>query len=309
MNRENTVGKLRATKLILVVLAVALICSTVVAGNVYIQLENTKQQLANLQTENANALTQVRSQYQADIDELQNYILSQPDLASGAMQQGLMATHCESDVVSNNELAAMAGVTPDVIVDKKYALFLPDLTLPQSEMEALKKLLAAREAVLNKTTASYYTTEEELARNVEQQQQALESIDKEVAAVLPQEEYENYRLLKDSGFEQYQQKQFNRALAPESQLDNIQQRSLLLAKLKNKDSFNNQLSLANQLAQDGGAAANDGKQLIMSALDSYSQNYFAEAKSVLTQEQYNALVEYESQQFSQMRRSLRNSME
>ncbi|MBU2985118.1 hypothetical protein KO528_07135 [Saccharophagus degradans] len=309
MNRENTVGKLRATKLILVVLAVALICSTVVAGNVYIQLENTKQQLANLQTENATALTQVRSQYQADIDELQNYILSQPDLASGAMQQGLMATHCESDVVSNNELAAMAGVTPDVIVDKKYALFLPDLTLPQNEMETLKKLLAAREAVLNKTTASYYTTEEELARNVEQQQQALESIDKEVAAVLPQEEYENYRLLKDSGFEQYQQKQFNRALAPESQLDNIQQRSLLLAKLKNKDSFNNQLSLANQLAQDGGAAANDGKQLIMSALDSYSQNYFAEAKSVLTQEQYNALVEYESQQFSQMRRSLRNSME
>lgn len=309
MNRENTVGKLSATKLILVVLAVALICSTVVAGNVYIQLENTKQQLANLQTENANALTQVRSQYQADIDELQNYILSQPDLASGAMQQGLMATHCESDVVSNNELAAMAGVTPDVIVDKKYALFLPDLTLPQNEMETLKKLLAAREAVLNKTTASYYTTEEELARNVEQQQQALESIDKEVAAVLPQEEYENYRLLKDSGFEQYQQKQFNRALAPESQLDNIQQRSLLLAKLKSKDSFNNQLSLANQLAQDGGAAANDGKQLIMSALDSYSQNYFAEAKSVLTQEQYNALVEYESQQFSQMRRSLRNSME
>lgn len=203
----------------------------------------------------------------------------------------------------------MTGVTPDVIVDKKYALFLPDLTLPQSEMETLKKLLAAREAVLNKTTASYYTTEEELARNVEQQQQALESIDKEVAAVLPQEEYENYRLLKDSGFEQYQQKQFNRALAPESQLDNIQQRSLLLAKLKSKDSFNNQLSLANQLAQDGGAAANDGKQLIMSALDSYSQNYFAEAKSVLTQEQYNALVEYESQQFSQMRRSLRNSME
>lgn len=309
MNRENTVGKLRATKLILIVLAVALICSTVVAGNVYIQLENTKQQLANLQTENANALTKVRSQYQADIDELQNYILSQPDLASGAMQQGLMATHCESDVVSNNELAAMAGVTPDVIVDKKYALFLPDLTLPQNEMEALKKLLAAREAVLNKTTASYYTTEEELARNVEQQQQALESIDKEVAAVLPQEEYENYRLLKDSGFEQYQQKQFNRALAPESQLDNIQQRSLLLAKLKNKDSFNNQLSLANQLAKDGGAAAQDGKQLIMSALDSYSQNYFAEAKSVLTQEQYNALVEYESQQFSQMRRSLRNSME
>lgn len=309
MNRENTVGKLSATKLILVVLAVALICSTVVAGNVYIQLENTKQQLANLQTENANALTQVRSQYQADIDELQNYILSQPDLASGAMQQGFMATHCESDVVSHNELAAMAGVTPDVIVDKKYALFLPDLTLPQNEMETLKKLLAAREAVLNKTTASYYTTEEELARNVEQQQQALESIDKEVAAVLPQEEYENYRLLKDSGFEQYQQKQFNRALAPESQLDNIQQRSLLLAKLKSKDSFNNQVSLANQLAQDGGAAANDGKQLIMSALDSYSQNYFAEAKSVLTQEQYNALVEYESLQFSQMRRSLRNSME
>lgn len=309
MNRENTVGKLRATKLILVILAVAWVCSIVVASNVYLQLEGTKQQLANLNTENANALSQVRSQYQADIDELQNYILSQPDLASGAMQQGLVATLCESDVVSNNELAAMTGVTPDVIVDKKYALFLPDLTLPQSEMETLKKLLAAREAVLNKTTASYYTTEEELARNVEQQQQALESIDKEVAAVLPQEEYENYRLLKDSGFEQYQQKQFNRALAPESQLDNIQQRSLLLAKLKSKDSFNNQLSLANQLAQDGGAAANDGKQLIMSALDSYSQNYFAEAKSVLTQEQYNALVEYESQQFSQMRRSLRNSME
>lgn len=309
MNRENTVGKLSATKLILVILAVAWVCSMVVASNVYLQLEGTKQQLANLRTENANALTQVRSQYQADIDELQNYILSQPDLASGAMQQGLVATHCESDVVSNNALAAMTGVTPDVIVDKKYALFLPDLTLPQSEMETLKKLLAAREAVLNKTTASYYTTEEELARNVEQQQQALESIDKEVAAVLPQEEYENYRLLKDSGFEQYQQKQFNRALAPESQLDNIQQRSLLLAKLKSKDSFNNQLSLANQLAQDGGAAANDGKQLIMSALDSYSQNYFAEAKSVLTQEQYNALVEYESQQFSQMRRSLRNSME
>lgn len=235
MNRENTVGKLRATKLILVILAVAWVCSMVVASNVYLQLEGTKQQLANLRTENANALTQVRSQYQADIDELQNYILSQPDLASGAMQQGLVATHCESDVVSNNELAAMTGVTPDVIVDKKYALFLPDLTLPQSEMETLKKLLAAREAVLNKTTASYYTTEEELARNVEQQQQALESIDKEVAAVLPQEEYENYRLLKDSGFEQYQQKQFNRALAPESQLDNIQQRSLLLAKLKSKD--------------------------------------------------------------------------
>lgn len=123
MNRENTVGKLRATKLILVVLAVALICSTVVAGNVYIQLENTKQQLANLQTENANALTQVRSQYQADIDELQNYILSQPDLASGAMQQGLMATHCESDVVSNNELAAMAGVTPMLLWIKNMLFF------------------------------------------------------------------------------------------------------------------------------------------------------------------------------------------
>ncbi len=185
------------------------------------------------------------------------------------------------------------------VVSHKYQYFFPGLTLAAGEKEQLKRLLLDRERVLNAATSGYFSDSLDVGTKVAHQQALVADLDNQIASILDDNEYAEFELFKDSGFEQYQVKQIARVLGPDSALTDDQQRQFLLAKLHQKQSFNTWLEKHNGPELTSTA--------LTEALDTYKNSYLQEIRGAINDKQYRLIQDYEKVQFDQMGRSLRIS--
>ena len=190
-------------------------------------------------------------------------------------------------------------------VDQKYSIIFPGLSLPHEDEEKLRQLLVDRERVLGTSTVGYHSSQKEIEDSIRQQQELLAEIDGRIADLLGPEEAQEYELLKDSSYEQHQMNSFYEQLGGRNSLSNDNQRALLITKLEHKKNFNTQLQEATAYLNNASPEerANAEKKM-QDALNQYKENYLREARSILTDEQYNVLSEYEQMQFEEMWSSL-----
>jgi hypothetical protein len=185
------------------------------------------------------------------------------------------------------------------VIGHKYQYFFPGLSLTVGEKDQLKRLLLDRERVLNTATSGYFSDSLDVGTKVAHQQALVADIDAQIALVLDDREYAEFELFKDSGFEQYQVTQMTRVLGPDSALSDDQQRQFLLAKLHQKQNFNNWLE--KHTGPDLTNAA------LSEAIDNYKNGYLQDIRSTVNDKQFRLIQDYEKVQFEQMGRSLRVS--
>ena len=155
------------------------------------------------------------------------------------------------------------------------------------------------------STVGYHSSQKEIEDSIRQQQELLAEIDGRIADLLGPEEAQEYELLKDSSYEQHQMNSFYDQLGGRSSLSNDNQRALLMTKLEHKQNFNTQLQEATAYLNNTSAEErSNAEKRIQDALNQYKENYLREARSLLTDEQFNVLSEYEQMQFEEMWSSL-----
>jgi hypothetical protein len=185
------------------------------------------------------------------------------------------------------------------VIGHKYQYFFPGLSLSAGEKDQLKRLLLDRERVLNAATSGYFSDSLDVGTKVAHQQALVADIDAQIALILDDREYAEFELFKDSGFEQYQVTQMARVLGPDSALSDDQQRQFLLAKLHQKQNFNNWLE--KHTGPDLTNAA------LSEAVDNYKNGYLQDIRATVNDKQFRLIQDYEKVQFEQMSRSLRVS--
>ncbi|MFO1369876.1 MAG: hypothetical protein U1F46_12845 [Marinagarivorans sp.] len=248
---------------------------------------------------------EVKSSEQAWQNQLQKAaeLLADAKSENANLQLQLSHLHGEEKASVNVGTQALLSRIEDNnlsdVIAHKYQFFFPGLSLSASEKDQLKRLLLDRERVLNAATSGYFSDSLDVGTKVAHQQSLVADIDAQIALVLDDREYAEFELFKDSGFEQYQVKQIARVLGPDSALTEDQQRQFILAKLHQKQNFNNWLDKHNGPELTSAA--------LSEALDTYKNSYLQDIRSAINDKQFRLIQDYEKVQFDQMGRSLRIS--
>jgi len=188
-------------------------------------------------------------------------------------------------------------------VTRKYQTMLEMLELGGQGEQALLDLLAQRERVLNMVSHGYFTNPLDSEVALLEREEKLSELDDQVGSLLDAEQYDNYELLKDSGFEQYQVQEFDDTLGADDLLNDHQVNKLLVSKLQFKKEYLQAIGEANQLVKDGKETA--GFKAFDQAVEMYETNYLNSARNELTDTQFEKLKEFEKSRFSEMLLSLK----
>lgn len=242
-----------------------------------------------------------KSLFDDQLDELYDYALLQ-DGEMPATIRDKIVENCENG--ENPEISRQKRQRIDKTLEKQFALLFANTHVSEAERIRIMDLLRQRQETVDMATASYYTSPEEIQQNLLERDALLKKIDDEIVQVLDEDDYYKYSLLKDSGFEQYQLKQFNLKIADTAPLDDYQSNQLLMSKLIHKQNFTQALEDVAELKVAGVDSGSEARQRIMQAVDDYSEALFKEMSEVLSEEQMASLMEFESQQFSEVRQSL-----
>jgi len=258
------------------------------------KLDNVERIAKNESRELKETLQKKQIQFDLELDELHNYLL---------MQTGNMPPSLKEKIITSCETTPAVELDKNNIslaVSRKYSLLIPDADITLEQQQKLVAILEKRENLINVATSNYFTHDIDIEDNIQQREALLEQLDADIDELLNDDDYEAYTLLKDSGFEQYQLKQLDTELGEEQALDSYQHRQLLLSKLQHKQTFHDAVLEAKNM----GEASGQSRQRLLQALDKYSENYYADIENSLSDLQMEALIRYESQQFSDMRKSL-----
>lgn len=270
-------------------------------GQLELQIKQTEHALA--QAEEALREHKISSNNEiANLEKMLAYAQRNPNSPVPPTQN----TNTNLTAGTNSTEQALASMQTDnlkQVVNQKYDVLFPELSISDADADKLKQLLIDRERVLNATTTTYFSDDLDADAAVARQQMLLDDIDRKIQTLLGREEFERYDLVKDSGFEQYQVRHMDNILASEDMLTAEQSRTLLFAKLKYKKEYSIAAERADRLAREGDKAA--AMKIFESALETYKNSYLEEAQTVLTQIQFSELRVYEEQQFLQIMDSLR----
>lgn len=198
----------------------------------------------------------------------------------------------ERNIATNDESPAPHH---DAEALQKYQMIFAELALPDVVAEPLKLLLARREQALEGEDFAKASEQGGSVRGPQHQQILLAAIDQEIAAVLNAEQYARFELFRDSDLEQYQLTRFKTCLTANQSLTEAQSAKLLLAKLTHKAQFLDRLAEANQIQKTGG---NQSVRLsIEQAVRQYHRSYLDVAKTVLDEQQWRCLADFETSEF------------
>ncbi len=289
----------------LVALAACICLLSVLVFSMWRQNVQLQTQMAELADQLSRKATEVKNAEQTWQNQLQKAaeLLADAKSENANLQLQLLQLRGEEKSHVNVGTQALLSRIEDNnlsdVVAHKYQYFFPGLTLAAGEKEQLKRLLLDRERVLNAATSGYFSDSLDVGTKVAHQQALVADLDSQIASILDDNEYAEFELFKDSGFEQYQVKQIARVLGPDSALTDDQQRQFLLAKLHQKQSFNSWLEKHNGPELTSTA--------LTEALDIYKNSYLQEIRGAINDKQYRLIQDYEKVQFDQMGRSLRIS--
>ncbi len=295
-------------KIIIGVLALALAALGLRHVDLYLDNSALKDELSRQQQLHAQQLEEQKQDYVRQIENLEQFLVfnhaNNTSPQSGQLSRSTPATTVDGST-SLQSFAEIRDSSLTRAVDQKYSIIFPGLSLPHQDEEKLRQLLIDRERVLGTSTVGYHSSQKEIEESIRQQQELLAEIDGRIADLLGPEYAQQYDLLKDSSYEQHQMNSFYEQLGSQGSLSNDNQRALLMTKLEHKQNFNRQLQDATANLNNASLEErNNAERKMQEALNQYKENYLREARSLLTEEQFNVLSEYEQMQFEEMWSSL-----
>lgn len=258
------------------------------------------------------------STYQREINHLKNSLAVAGSKSSTLMARNDVNAKVSSEI-QNAPCANMAKNSADTFVDdiesfhiseavlNKYKTLLDIVEVGSLEEQALLELLAQRERILNMVSHSYFTNPLDSELALQQREEKLSELDDQVASVLEPSQFDNYQLLKDSGFEQHQVQEFEGQLSADELLTEGQANNLLLAKLRFKEDYLYSIKEASKMVNDGDREK--GFNLFESAIERYRTRYLDVARGELNSVQFKMLNDYEKARFSSMLFSLKAAYE
>lgn len=237
------------------------------------QHQSAMQQIERLQQDHAAQVARLNENYQADIRDLEQYILNQyrrePRNASSSERQ---PARPDMD---------KALVDP---MERKYRYLLADIADPAAR-ETLKQLLLEREdAATNPGRADYEIR--------------LAEIDARIGEFLDAADFQKYMALKKSDVEQHHLNVYARGISQIAPLSPEQHQALLFAKLRHKKTL--EAALRDSGMQQERLSPTEREYahtIIAQALQEYRLNYLEEAKQLLEEEQFALLSNYETTEF------------
>jgi len=295
-------------KIIIGVLTLALAALGLRYVDLYLDHTALQDELTHKEQLHAQELEEQKQAYVRQIENLEQFLVFNHTTNTSPQTGPLSRSTTSSTVDGSTSLQSFAEIRDSSLtraVDQKYAIIFPGLSLPRADEDKLRQLLIDRERVLGTSTVGYHSSQKEIEESIRQQQELIAEIDGRIADLLGPEDAQQYELLKDSSYEQYQMNSFYEQLGGRVDVSADNQRALLMTKLEHKQNFNRQLQeatayLENASAEDRSAA----ERKMQEALNQYKENYLREARSLLTDEQFSVLSEYEQMQFEEMWSSL-----
>ncbi|MGM8227193.1 hypothetical protein ACSV5M_11455 [Cellvibrio sp. ARAG 10.3] len=295
-------------KIIIGVLALALAVLGLRYVDLYLDNAALKDELVRKEQLHNQQLEEQKQDYLRQIENLEQFLVFNHNTNTSTKPGQLAQAAPQKMVDGSTSLQSFAEIRDSSLtraVDQKYSIIFPGLSLPHEDEEKFRQLLVDRERVLGTSTVGYHSSQQEIEDSIRQQQALLAEIDGRIADLLGPEEAQQYELLKDSSYEQHQMNSFYEQLGGRGTLSQDNQRALLMAKLEQKQQFTSQLQEATAYLNNASAAErNNAEKKMQEALERYKENYLREARSFLTDEQFNALSEYEQMQFEEMWSSL-----
>jgi hypothetical protein len=237
-------------------------------------------------------------------------------LADQTLKQICSAYHdyAETEQISNlvDNLVA-ERIARDI--EHKYSYLFQVMTLGKQDSAQLTQLMADREAVLNAPVQGYFADPDELQAIIDEQRTLLETIDGQVRALLNDNLYNKYDLLKNSDLEQFQIEQFSQGLEADQQISLEQKSQLLIAKLQYKKQFEQQLisieehfSGSSQFSSENAVGDFDFER-IAEAFEAFKAAYYSDSAAVLNQTQLTRLKAFEDAQFDALFQSLQRQLD
>lgn len=295
-------------KIIIGVLALALAVLGLRYVDLYLDNAALKDELVRKEQLHSQQLEEQKQDYLRQIENLEQFLVFNHNTNTSTKPGKLAQASPQKTVDDSTSLQSFAEIRDSSLtraVDQKYSIIFPGLSLPHEDEETFRQLLVDRERVLGTSTVGYHSSQQEIEDSIRQQQALLAEIDGRIADLLGPEEAQQYELLKDSSYEQHQMNSFYEQLGGRGTLSQDNQRTLLLAKLEHKQQFTSQLQEATAYLNNASAEErSNAEKKMQAALERYKENYLREARSLLTDEQFNALSEYEQMQFEEMWSSL-----
>jgi hypothetical protein len=198
-------------------------------------------------------------------------------------------------------VVAPASWDPHLIenVQRKYRYLWADLRLNPQQLEQLHELLLHSEQ-LREVARPSSTDETQLDLvEIRRIEQALVGLDTQIRRLLDPAQYARYESLRDSDVEQEHLVQYSGGISNFAPLDPAQERAILEARLRHKKRFEAGLrDIGLDRATLSDAERDYAHHNVAQNLQEYRDNFLAEVRPTLTEEQYFMLSSYESSEFA-----------
>lgn len=277
-----------------------------------------KEELAARQRQCQIRIARLQSDYQEELQELQQYLQMKTNRMPPPGNTAPMAgfAYDESDAPEAFKKPALERYNESVeeLVARKYRFLLTNLS--ESDKQALQQLLIEREriALLLSDIQEYGETAADA--QPDELELRMAEIDEQIQELLDTQAYQRYDLLKESDNEQHHFTQFTLGINGLFPLNNGQQEAVLFAKIRNEKTFEANLKdlglyadhpLTQQQRDKLYAAA-------QSAAEQYKRDYLQEIKQYLDAssfpfDQYTLVENYTNTEFQQMLDELRKKID
>jgi hypothetical protein len=224
-------------------------------------------------------INRLQSGYQAEIDDLQQYLRQQYNYTPpAAAARQTKNTTGESRSADREQKDVQA-------IDHKYRYLyseLPDLRDAAKEM--LQQLLLERD---------------QLRESDAPDPQELGAIEAQIGELLGAGGYQQYQILKDSDIEQHHLEEFANGIRDYAPITPEQDKALLFAKLRHKQIYEMALRDSSFYQERLTPEEREYAQSVINrALETYKNNYLMEATQFLSESQLSLLKKYEATEFN-----------
>jgi hypothetical protein len=255
-------------------------------GALYTIGQNNKllREIASGKLECERRVEQRQNDYQAEIEDLRGYIREQYE-----RETGQVAENADDQSVVNSEDSELARFT-----ERKYKYLINELALNDADRKRLMQLLLERE----KTTRLIDTTRAS-GEPLSDYEARMTVIDEEIDTLLDVTDARKYGMLKESDIEQHHLREYADGITHVAPISAEQNEAILFAKLRHKQIFETVLRDTGLYRDRLSPEEREHAQAVISqALDDYKNNFLQDVQSLLGEEQFMLLNNYENVEFN-----------
>jgi hypothetical protein len=266
-----------------------------------------REELADRLKECQHRIAYLQSNYQAKLQELQQYLLTKtgPGTAAAAKRTTAIGASLDDNEAFKKPSLERYDESLEELVARKYRFLLTHLS--EADQQAVLQLLMERERLALLLSDILQYGEKAAGAEPEELDSQLARIDEQIQELLSSQDYQRYDLLKDSDNEQRHFTQFTLGIDSLFPMNNGQQEGVLFAKMRHEKTFEASLKdlglyadqpLTRQQRDYLYAAAQN-------AAEQYKRDFLQEIKQYLDAssfpfDQYTLVENYTNTEFQQM---------